>query len=124
METFDSASRATRRVARRQGARRPRVSPVPYAFVAPAVLLLVAFGVLPIVVAGFVSFTDLDIAGLANPDTVSVIGFDNYRTLFADGDFWRSLRITIGFVGFGVPSIVAISLAICLLYTSPSPRDS
>ena len=112
METFDSASRATRRVARRQGARRPRVSPVPYAFVAPAVLLLVAFGVLPIVVAGFVSFTDLDIAGLANPDTVSVIGFDNYRTLFADGDFWRSLRITIGFVGFGVPSIVAISLAI------------
>lgn len=113
MDTIDSAPLVAHRAARRPVARRrPRASAAPYAFVAPAVLLLVAFGVLPIVVAGFVSFTDLDIAGLANPDVVSAVGLDNYRTLLADGDFWRSLRITIGFVAFGVPAIIVLSLAI------------
>lgn len=113
MQSVGSAPNVARRTASRQGARRrARRSPAPYAFVAPALFLLLAFGVLPIVVAGFVSLTDLDIAGLANPDVVSVIGLDNYRALFADSSFWRSLRITFGFVVVGVPTIVAISLAI------------
>ncbi|MDW3214954.1 MAG: sugar ABC transporter permease [Ilumatobacteraceae bacterium] len=85
---------------------------VPYVFVGPALLLLLAFGVLPIVVAGFVSLTDLDIAGLANRDNVSFVGLENYRTLLSDGDFWRSIRVTLAFIVIGVPAIIAISLAI------------
>jgi multiple sugar transport system permease protein len=84
----------------------------PYAFVGPAFLLLLAFGILPIVVAGFVSLTDLDIGGLANSDNVSFVGLDNYRDLASDDDFWKALRITFLFVAFGVPTIVIVSLAI------------
>ena len=85
---------------------------MPYAFVGPAFVLLVLFGILPIVVALFVSLTDLDIAGLANRDNISFIGLDNYRTLIDDDDFWRSVRITFLFVAVGVPAIVVTSLAI------------
>lgn len=95
---------------------------VPYVFVGPAFLLLVAFGVLPILVAGFVSLTDLDIAGLANRDNVSFVGLDNYRALMSDDDFWRAIRITFVFIVFGVPSIIAISLAIAFGLAQGSGR--
>ncbi len=87
---------------------------VPYGFVAPSFLLLLAFGILPIVVAGVVSLTDLDITGLANTDNISFIGLDNYRQLIDDSDFWRSLQTTGIFIAFGVPSIIVISLTIAL----------
>lgn len=87
---------------------------IPYLLVGPAFLLLVLFGVLPIVVAGAVSLTDLDISGLGNPSTVRFIGLDNYTTLFADGDFWISLANTAFFVVIGVPSIVVLSLLVAL----------
>jgi len=97
-------------------------SVVPYAFVGPALLLLLAFAILPIIVAGFVSLTDLDIAGLANSDNVSFIGFDNYRALLSDDDFWRSIRITFLFVVVGVPMIVTISFAIAFGLNQSSSR--
>jgi multiple sugar transport system permease protein len=95
--------------------RRPRrASAMPYLLVGPAFLLLMAFGVLPILVAAGVSLTDLDIAGLGDPAKIRFIGLDNYRTLFADPDFWTSLLNTAFFVVIGVPSIVVISLLVAL----------
>jgi multiple sugar transport system permease protein len=73
-----------------------------------------AFGVLPIVVAVFVSLTDLDIGGLGDWSTVRFIGLENYQTLFADPDFWVSLGNTAFFVVIGVPTIVVLSLLIAL----------
>jgi len=86
----------------------------PYAFVAPSFVLLLVFGVLPILVAAAVSLTDLDIAGLANPDNISFIGLENYRDLVSDSDFWRSIQITGIFIAFGVPLIIVISLSVAL----------
>jgi len=43
---------------------RPRGRLAPYVFISPALVCLLAFGVLPIIVAGVVSFTNMDIAGL------------------------------------------------------------
>lgn len=94
--------------------RRRRGSLVPYALVGPAFLLLMAFGVLPIVVAAFVSLTDLDIRGLGDMSTVRFIGLENYEKLFADSDFWVALGNTAFFVVIGVPAIVTISLLIAL----------
>lgn len=102
------------RVARLATSPRRRGAAVPYALVGPAFLLLMAFGVLPIVVAVFVSLTDLDIGGLGDWSKVSFIGLENYRTLFADSDFWVSLGNTAFFVVIGVPTIVALSLLIAL----------
>lgn len=87
----------------------------PYLFVSPALLLLVAFGVFPILVAAGVSLTDMDISGLANFANVGFIGLDNYRTLTGDPDFWNALTNTALFVVIGVPSVVGLSLVVALM---------
>jgi multiple sugar transport system permease protein len=92
-----------------------RASITPYLFVSPAVLLLLAFGVLPIAVAAIVSLTDMNISGLANWRNVEFVGVDNYVALAADPDFWRALGNTGLFVVVGVPAIVIVSLGVALL---------
>lgn len=88
---------------------------VPYLLVSPAMLLLVVFGVFPILVAAVVSLTDMNISGLANWANVTFIGFDNYRELFNDPDFGKALFNTAIFVVVGVPSVVIMSLLVALL---------
>ncbi|TXK16997.1 carbohydrate ABC transporter permease [Homoserinibacter sp. GY 40078] len=87
----------------------------PYLLITPAMLLLLAFGVLPILVAALVSLTDMNISGLANWSNVEFIGFENYVALANDPDFWRALGNTALFGVIGVPSIVFLSLAVALL---------
>lgn len=87
---------------------------VPYGFIAPALILLAMFGILPILVAAGVSVTDLDIGGLARPETVEFIGLKNYERLFADPAFTRSLMTTGFFVVIGVPLIVLVSLTLAV----------
>ena len=87
----------------------------PYLFVSPAMLLLIAFGVLPIAVAAAISTTNMNISAFANWNNVRFVGLDNYVTLFADTDFWQALGNTGFFAVIGVPSIVILSLAIALL---------
>ncbi|PKQ25796.1 MAG: sugar ABC transporter permease [Actinobacteria bacterium HGW-Actinobacteria-4] len=95
---------------------------VPYAFIAPAVVLLILFGIVPILVAGVVSLTDLDIRGLGNPETIQFIGLDNYDRLFNDPAFWRSIWTTAFFVGFGVPVIIVVSLGIAVALNYSNSR--
>lgn len=99
-----------------------RTTLVPYLFATPAMLLLLAFGVLPIAVAAAVSLTDMDISGLANWRNVEFVGVDNYVALAADPDFWRALGNTGIFVIVGVPSIVVVSLAVALLLNRSDSR--
>ncbi|APF35213.1 sugar ABC transporter permease protein [Microbacterium sp. TS-1] len=63
----------------------------------PAVLLLLAFMLGPIVYALYGSLTDRAMTGprAANPQ---FIGLDNYTALFASGEFWLSLGLTVVFV--------------------------
>lgn len=92
-----------------------RATLVPYLFTAPAMLLLLTFSVFPILVAGFVSFTDLNISGLADRSNVNFIGVNNYTKLLTDTDFWQSLTNTAIFALIGVPSVVLLSLGVALL---------
>jgi multiple sugar transport system permease protein len=85
-------------------------------------VLLIAFGVLPILVAGFISLTDLDIRGLGNWREASFIGIDNYVTLVGDSKFWQALGNTAFFVVIGVPAIVIVSLVIALALNSRQSR--
>jgi multiple sugar transport system permease protein len=87
----------------------------PYAFIAPALLLLLAFGVLPILLAVPVSLTDLDLAGLADLSKVAFVGLDNYRALLADAAFWQALANTGIFAVIGVPAVVVASFLVALL---------
>jgi multiple sugar transport system permease protein len=102
--------------------RLPRGNLTPYVFVGPAVLCLVAFGVLPIIVAAVVSLTDLNITGLANYSNIHFIGLGNYRTLFADPTFWSSLRNTAFFIVIGVPTIIVSSLTVAIALNQSTSR--
>lgn len=105
---------ATERTARSGSRRGRRTSLAPYLLIGPAVFLLLAFGILPILVAAVVSLTNLDIHGLGNPGAVRFVGLENYATLVGDPDFWTSLGNTLFFVVVGVPSIVVISLVVAI----------
>jgi multiple sugar transport system permease protein len=94
----------------------------PYVFVSPAMILLLAFGVLPIAVAAVVSLTDMNISGLANWGNVQFVGIANYEQLFADPDFWEALGNTVFFAGIGVPAVVLLSLGVALLLNRSGSR--
>lgn len=94
----------------------------PYGFVLPAFSFLAMFGLLPIVVAGVVSLSDLDIGGLADPTNIRFVGLDNYQRLLNDPYFWTSVRTTALFVVFGLPAIILLSLGVALGLARSSGR--
>jgi multiple sugar transport system permease protein len=94
----------------------------PYAFVAPAVALLLGFGVLPILVAVLVSLTDMNLGGLGDWSRISFIGTENYRRLLSDNEFWQSLTNTGIFAILGVPAVIVVSLVIALLLNRANNR--
>ena len=84
-------------------------------FIAPAVGLIAAFYLLP-VLAGFVlSLTDFDLYAIGDPSVVRVVGAENYRRVLTDPEFWAALRHTLFFVFVGGPLSMAASLAAALL---------
>ena len=87
----------------------------PYLFVSPAMILLVTFGIVPILVAAVISTTDMNISAFASWSNVDFVGVDNYVALFADADFWQAMGNTALFAIVGVPAIVLLSLATALL---------
>lgn len=95
---------------------------VPYLFISPAMLLLLAFGVFPILVAAVVSLTDMNISGLGDWSNVKFIGIGNYSKLFADPSFWQALSNTAFFALIGVPSVVLVSLGVALLLNRSGNR--
>ena len=86
----------------------------PYVFIGPAFAVLLAFGLLPILIAAAVSVTDLDLRGLGDPATVKFVGLENYQRLLGDGDFWSALANTGFFIVIGVPVIIVGSLAVAI----------
>lgn len=92
-----------------------KIRSAPYVLIAPAMILLLAFGVLPILVALLVSFTNMNLAGLGNWSVIKFIGLDNYTELFTDPAFWQALGNTGIFAILGVPSVVILSLVVALL---------
>ncbi|MDU0330593.1 sugar ABC transporter permease [Paenibacillus sp. 3LSP] len=87
----------------------------PYLFIAPTLILLVLFSLLPIAIALVISFTDMDLAGLADLSNISFVGFDNYKEVLLDPSFQKSIFNTLFYVIIGVPLVIIISLLIALL---------
>ncbi|WP_418303156.1 carbohydrate ABC transporter permease [Paenibacillus yonginensis] len=87
----------------------------PYMFIAPAVLLLVVFSIIPIVIALVISFTNMDLVGLADYSNIRGVGFDNYIRIFKDPVFLKALFNTFIYVIVGVPLVVICAMAVALL---------
>ena len=60
-----------------------------YAFTAPAVILLIAFLVVPMIYTVYYSGFKYQIM---RPDAIKMIGIENYQKLFQDKNFWMALK--------------------------------
>lgn len=118
--TPQQVPRPVERHVRKRASRRPTAAP--YVFIGPAFACLVAFGLLPIVIAALVSLTDLDLRGLGDPASIQFIGMQNYQRLFGDSEFWSALHNTGIFIIIGVPVIIAGSLAVAIALNQSSSR--
>ncbi|ANF96616.1 carbohydrate ABC transporter permease [Paenibacillus bovis] len=87
----------------------------PYLFIAPTLIILFIFSFIPILVAVFISFTNMDLAGLANWSNIKFNGADNFVQLFGDAVFRKSMFNTLIYVVVGVPLVVLLSMAIAIL---------
>lgn len=87
----------------------------PFIFIGPAVLLLIVFSVIPIFVSFGISFTDIDLVGLADWSKIDFIGLENFKDLYHDEVFRKAIYNTLFYVIFGVPLVIILSLSAALL---------
>ncbi|EKN71004.1 binding-protein-dependent transport system inner membrane protein [Neobacillus bataviensis LMG 21833] len=81
-------------------------------YLIPALVLIITFSIYPIVKSFFMSFyTDYDYF----KDLVFARGLDNYKMIFQDPEFWKSMGNTLLFVVGVVPLSIIISLIIATL---------
>ena len=83
-----------------------------YIFVAPAVILLIAFLVVPMIYTVYFSGFKYQIM---RPDAIDFIGLQNYTKLFQDKNFWLAFKNTVYFTVIVVPCQCALALALALL---------
>jgi len=93
-----------------------------YAFVAPALIVLAAFFVLPLLAALLMSFSDFDIYALANLKNLRFVGFGNYIDLVRLPLFWRALGNTCYFAFVGGPLSILVSLGLAMALNVPGVR--
>lgn len=97
----------------------PRVA---WLFLAPALLVLGMFFLLPVLAALALSLTDYDLYALADLHNLRFVGLSNYWALLQRPLFWSALGHTVYFVVVGVPLSMLVSLAAALLLNSPLAR--
>ncbi|MGB4261814.1 MAG: hypothetical protein WBJ09_07905 [Candidatus Cloacimonas acidaminovorans] len=82
----------------------------PYLYILPALFLLVAFRLIPIIMSFVISFFDWSITG-----TGKFIGLLNYANMLKDSVFWQSMGNTFWLVIFVVPLSIIFSLLFAVL---------
>ncbi|MBR3338818.1 MAG: sugar ABC transporter permease [Lachnospiraceae bacterium] len=83
-----------------------------YIFTSPAIVLLIAFLVVPMIYTVYYSVFKYQVM---RPNDISFIGLDNYTKLFKDAEFWKALRNTFYFTIIVVPVQCVLALALALL---------
>lgn len=93
-----------------------------WAFVAPAVMVIGVFFLIPVAAGLALSLTDFDIYALADLSNLRFVGLRNYLELLTTPLFWQALGNTLYFVLAGVPLSIGLSLAAALLLQSRLAR--
>ena len=91
-------------------------------FVAPALLVIAVFFLVPVLAALVMSLTDFDIYALADLGNLRFVGVRNYFRLLQTPLFWQALGNTLYFVAAGVPLSIGASLGAALLLNSRVAR--
>jgi multiple sugar transport system permease protein len=106
----------------RTGPRRGgRAAAVPYAFLAPAIVLFTLFLLLPIVYTGYLSLRRVEVSGLglgAGARREVFAGLANYRVALADPELWRGALRVLAYGGILVPTMLGLALLFALLLDS------
>ncbi|PZF89484.1 carbohydrate ABC transporter permease [Micromonospora deserti] len=94
----------------------------PYLFLAPYLILFGVFGLLPIVLGGWLSVHQWDFQLPNRP----FVGLANYRDLFSSdsaihADWWAAVRATAVFTVLSVPLLVIVPLGLALLLNRSFP---
>ncbi len=90
-----------------------------HAFVAPALIVLGVFFVVPVLGAFVMSLTDFDIYALADLKTLRFVGPGNYIDLLATPLFWKAFGNTCYFAFVGAPLAIAVSLGLAMALNVP-----
>lgn len=89
-----------------------------FALLAPAVIVVLLVIVYPLVMAAQMSFYDVRVfrvgRGFAGDPS-----FANYQDMFANANFWRSLRVTFAYVFWGTVGSFGIGLFTAVLLNQP-----
>ncbi len=111
---------------RRGGASRRRdphsTGAAPWLFLAPYLVLFLAFVIAPIIYGLYISLHRYDFTLPNKP----FVGLENYIDLFTPGSltfetFWRAMRATAIFTVFSVPLLLVIPLVIAMLMNKKFP---
>lgn len=94
----------------KRGSRRRREALAAYLFLAPDVIGLIIFVLLPMCLAFAVALYEVD--GFGN---YTYVGFDNYARMADDTKLFKSLQVTGTYVAVFVPLAFVVSLGIALL---------
>ncbi|HEX3815103.1 MAG TPA: sugar ABC transporter permease [Mycobacteriales bacterium] len=90
---------------------------VPWAFVAPNLVGLLCFTLVPVLAGLAISFTNWNVvSGLSG---IQWAGITNFTNLFSDAGFWKALLRTVFFAGLGVPLSIAFGLMLALALNQP-----
>jgi multiple sugar transport system permease protein len=87
-------------------------------FVAPALIVIGVFFIVPVAAGLGLSLTDFDLYALADIRNLRFAGLSNYLDLLQRPIFWAALGHTLYFVLVGVPMSVLVSLSAALLLNS------
>ncbi len=82
-----------------------------YLFIAPNMIGIIIFFLIPALISFIVMFTDLDFLSQA---PVNFIGFDNFARVFSDETFFTALKNTFIFL-LAVPVSIAIAVVLAML---------
>ena len=96
------------------GSRTPSMLPL----MAPSVIVLLLWMIVPLVMTLWFSF---EYYNLLNPATTGFAGFDNYRYLVTDPDFWASLINTLVLVGSVLVISIVFGTLFAVLYNQTFP---
>jgi len=89
-----------------------------WGFVAPALLVIAVFFLVPVLAALALSFTDFDLYALADVANLRLVGLRNYARLLEKPLFWQALGNTLYFAIVGVPLSIVVSFGAALLLHS------
>jgi multiple sugar transport system permease protein len=81
-----------------------------WGFVAPALIAIAIFFVIPVISALLLSLTDFDIYALADLKNLRFVGLQNYERLLTNPLFWGAMKNTLWFSVLGVPLAIGASL--------------